>query len=94
VPAALPHVRYTDGNHSSGVAFTLKQVVPQHGFQGGGKQVFSCDYNGWADMPEAEREAIEAFESAQKLLPPGPLPTECSRLTLASSSRVPRRKAA
>jgi len=24
--------------------------------------VFSCDYNGWTDLPEAEREAIEAFE--------------------------------
>ncbi|HSJ77018.1 MAG TPA: hypothetical protein VK899_12715, partial [Gemmatimonadales bacterium] len=26
--------------------------------------VFSCDYNGWTDVPEAEREAIEAFELA------------------------------
>jgi hypothetical protein len=26
--------------------------------------VFSCDYNGWADVPEEEREAIEAFEAA------------------------------
>ena len=24
--------------------------------------MFSCDYNGWADVPEEEREAIEAFE--------------------------------
>ena len=24
--------------------------------------MFSCDYNGWADVPEDEREAIEAFE--------------------------------
>ncbi len=64
-------------------------------FQGeGGKTVFSCDYNGWADMPEAEREAIEAFESAQKLLPRGLLPGECSRPTLVSPSRVVSRKAA
>jgi hypothetical protein len=26
--------------------------------------VFSCNYNGWADVPEEEREAIEAFEAA------------------------------
>jgi hypothetical protein len=26
--------------------------------------VFSCDYNGWADVPEAEREGLEAFEAA------------------------------
>jgi hypothetical protein len=26
--------------------------------------VFSCDYNGWADVPEEEREGMDAFESA------------------------------
>ena len=26
------------------------------------RDVFSCDYNGWADVPEEEREAIDAFE--------------------------------
>jgi hypothetical protein len=40
--------------------------------------VFSCDYNGWADVPEEEREGIDAFEAAgppivehamQRLLP-------------------------
>jgi hypothetical protein len=29
--------------------------------------VFSCDYNGWADVPEEEREAIDAFEAAGRL---------------------------
>jgi hypothetical protein len=29
--------------------------------------VFSCDYNGWADVPEEEREAIDAFEAARPL---------------------------
>jgi hypothetical protein len=24
--------------------------------------MFSCDYNGWADVPEEEREAFDAFE--------------------------------
>lgn len=27
------------------------------------RDVFSCDYNGWADVPEEEREAIETFEA-------------------------------
>jgi hypothetical protein len=26
--------------------------------------VFSCDYNGWADVPEEEREGIDVFETA------------------------------
>ncbi len=30
--------------------------------------MFSCDYNGWTDMPEAEREGLEAFELAQEPL--------------------------
>jgi hypothetical protein len=28
--------------------------------------VFSCDYNGWADVPEEEREAIDAYETADR----------------------------
>jgi hypothetical protein len=27
--------------------------------------MFSCDYNGWADVPEEEREGIDAFEATQ-----------------------------
>jgi hypothetical protein len=27
--------------------------------------MLSCDYNGWADVPEEEREGIEAFEAAR-----------------------------
>jgi hypothetical protein len=30
--------------------------------------MFSCDYNGWADVPEDEREELEAFESSHTLL--------------------------
>jgi hypothetical protein len=33
--------------------------------------MFSCDYNGWADVREEEREGIEAFEAAL----PRPLPS-------------------
>ncbi|HEU4682617.1 MAG TPA: hypothetical protein VFS51_12760 [Gemmatimonadales bacterium] len=35
--------------------------------------MFSCDYNGWADVPEEEREGMDAFEAARTLpilLPP------------------------
>jgi hypothetical protein len=28
--------------------------------------VFSCDYNGWADVPEEEREGIEVFEASRQ----------------------------
>lgn len=27
--------------------------------------VFSCDYNGWADVPEEEREGIDVFDTAK-----------------------------
>ena len=55
--------------------------------------VFSCDYNGWADVPEDEREAIEAFElssDASAELPPTlliPVPALPPKV-------LPRRKAA
>jgi hypothetical protein len=26
--------------------------------------MMSCDYNGWADVPEEEREAIDVFEAS------------------------------
>lgn len=29
--------------------------------------MFSCDYNGWADVREEEREALEVFESARSM---------------------------
>jgi hypothetical protein len=28
--------------------------------------VLSCDYNGWNDAPEDEREALDAYEAAAK----------------------------
>jgi hypothetical protein len=31
--------------------------------------VFSCDYNGWADVPEEEREGIDAFEATNPSRP-------------------------
>ena len=61
--------------------------------------MFSCDYNGWADVPEEEREAIDAFEAADR--PPTALPSAVvffSAALLVSHpllvSRLPTRKAA
>jgi hypothetical protein len=58
------------------------------------RAVFSCDYNGWADVPEEEREGVDAFECAPVLLPravlPVPIPIRSS-LTIQVS---PERKAA
>ena len=28
-----------------------------------GVDVYSCDFNGWTDVPEEEREGIDAFEA-------------------------------
>jgi hypothetical protein len=35
--------------------------------------VFSCDYNGWADVPEEEREGIDAFDAARPPKPASPI---------------------
>jgi hypothetical protein len=64
--------------------------------------VYSCDYNGWADVPEEEREGIDAFEAVRppttavvaaslwvELITPEP---RASRPTPGLS--VPQRKAA
>ena len=57
--------------------------------------VFSCDYNGWTDVPEGEREAIEAFELAQEeLVTARVLSRERRRPARGPSSEVPRLKAA
>ena len=56
--------------------------------------MFSCDYNGWTDVPEAEREAIEAFEIGEEPLSPPVLPRERGRPALRPSSEVSRLKAA
>jgi hypothetical protein len=40
--------------------------------------VFSCDYNGWADVPEEEREGIDAFEATN-------LPSAASRVFMTEA---------
>jgi len=47
--------------------------------------VFSCDYNGWTDVPEEEREAIDAFEAARPLPVARPV-----RLVLRTPPHLPR----
>jgi hypothetical protein len=57
------------------------------------RDVFSCDYNGWADVPEEEREGIDTFEAALK--PPAPTPVSpVIRLLPPPAAPLPQRKAA
>jgi hypothetical protein len=55
--------------------------------------VFSCDYNGWADVPEEEREGIDAFEVAAQA-PPAPPQPLVLRLSTGALPLIPARKAA
>jgi hypothetical protein len=55
--------------------------------------MFSCDYNGWADVPEEEREAIDAFEAAEQ----APSMLVCATLVLVPAvlqPELPERRAA
>ena len=61
--------------------------------QGKGRTVFSCDYNGWADVPEEEREAIDAFEASRGRPRATPALLPASTL-LRLPSGIPDRKAA
>ena len=54
--------------------------------------MFSCNYNGWADVPEEEREGIDAFEASAR----GPVVPAALVLRHPTESlpEVPARKAA
>jgi hypothetical protein len=55
--------------------------------------VFSCDYNGWADVPEEEREGMDAFEAG--CLPPrAALPSPIPVRALPLPRALPERRAA
>ena len=56
--------------------------------------MFSCDYNGWADVPEEEREAIEAFEAALRAQRPSLIPPSNPRQAGAPALHAPQRRAA
>jgi hypothetical protein len=49
--------------HVSG-NFCRDGCITPHEQRTRGDTMFSCDYNGWADVPEEEREGIDAFEAA------------------------------
>jgi hypothetical protein len=58
--------------------------------------VYSCDYNGWADVPEEEREGIDAFEAGRPpiSLAPARRPVEIAPPALSATRQVTHRKAA
>lgn len=56
--------------------------------------MFSCDYNGWADVPEEEREGMEAFETARVLPPKALLPPPRVRGFIAPAHGIVQRRAA
>jgi hypothetical protein len=72
------------------VAFILKSVLPLLCVE---RTVFSCNYNGWADIPEDEREAIDAFEYAREASA-DPLSTVLVLMPLPPAPSLARRKAA
>lgn len=51
--------------------------------------MISCNYNGWADVPEEEREAMDAFEASRSVRPV--IPAIRPPLTILY---LPKRKAA
>lgn len=58
------------------------------------RAVFSCDYNGWADVPEEEREGVDAFEATRlpaRAAVPAPL---AIRASLLPALPIPQRRAA
>lgn len=55
--------------------------------------MFSCDYNGWADVPEEEREGIEAFESTLQRANAASAPLVI-RPPLLPTHKIPERRAA
>jgi hypothetical protein len=82
--------RYSGCNLPGVVAVISESIVPPHCLE---QTVFSCDYNGWADVPEDEREAIEAFEYAREASA-DPLSTVRVLMPLLPAPGLPQRKAA
>ena len=56
--------------------------------------MLSCDYNGWTDVPEDQREAVEAFEAALTFqTPPARLAQQHGLIALLPIPRAERRAA-
>ena len=95
VPANPLHVPYTVAILAELLEFILKDALPGRQPRVGREaRMLSCDYNGWTDVPEAERESVEAFELTQGYPAASVLPQERQRLPLGSSSEVSHLKAA
>lgn len=56
--------------------------------------MFSCDYNGWADVPEEEREELAVFEAAHPLFQEAAHVPLLRELPLALMHHIPERRAA
>jgi hypothetical protein len=56
--------------------------------------MFSCDYNGWADVPEEEREGLDAFEATPVLLPKALLQVRVVRGSISPGHVMTHRRAA
>jgi hypothetical protein len=90
VPRPRRSVRYTIATFLNAVPFTRDEDRPGSLEQ----TVFSCDYNGWADVPEEEREAIEAFEAALRIQRTLAVPSPVVREPRVPSRPAPERRAA
>jgi len=55
--------------------------------------MFGCDYNGWVDLPEEEREELEAYEFEQQH-PANPTPTAIQLKLFPSRMLLPLARAA
>jgi hypothetical protein len=58
------------------------------------RTVFSCDYNGWADVPEEKREGLDAFEATPVLLPKALLQVRVVRGSISHGHVITHRRAA
>jgi hypothetical protein len=56
--------------------------------------MFGCDYNGWADVPEEEREELEVFEAAHPLWQEATHVPLLLQPPLALTHQIPERRAA
>jgi hypothetical protein len=91
VPIGWKQKWYSDCNLSRARGVTHRTRVPPDSLE---RAVFSCDYNGWADVPEEEREGVDAFESARVVAPRAALRVSVPIRSSLSIPVIPERKAA
>jgi hypothetical protein len=91
VPIGELKERYSDCNLSGFRGVTHRTRASPKSLE---RAVFSCDYNGWADVPEEEREGIDAFESAPVLPPKAVLLVPIPIRSSLAIQVIPERRAA